>query len=378
MGSGMKLIYAFPEPLPLERARGLQAVSTVAALGRAGVDVAFAYVPVPGTDPFDYYGVARPDNVSLVPLSRSLPWPLDRIHSNRVFFARLRRHFGERLQQLPLMVRHLKLAAMLADKVPAVRMIYEAHEVFGDTAAEARREANRDLERRVRAHAAAIVANSAATARRFAELYASGAPITVIPNGVARPEQLPAKPWQQAARHIIYAGSFFPWKGVAELIEASAQLPGCTLTLIGGDAARIAEMRAAAKPGGAELVFIGHLPHAEVMTRLAGACIAVLPNRDDTDSAFTSPIKLFEYMAADCAIVASDLPSLREILAEDEAAWFKAGDATALAAAIRRLADSPELAAKLGEAARARSVEFTWDARARRLMAVLEPLGARP
>ena len=86
------------------------------------------------------------------------------------------------------------------------------------------------------------------------------------------------------------------------------------------------------------------------MTQLGASCIAVLPNRDDTDSRFTSPIKLFEYMAAGCALVVSDLPSLREVLGQDDAVWTAPGDAASLASAIRALAEDPERARRLAAA----------------------------
>ncbi len=73
----MKLLYVFPEPLPLQRARGIQTVHTVAALAAQGADVTLAYVPS-SEDPFTAYSVARPGNVRLLPESRSLPWPLTR------------------------------------------------------------------------------------------------------------------------------------------------------------------------------------------------------------------------------------------------------------------------------------------------------------
>ena len=368
----MNLIYAFPEPLPLERARGLQAVHTAGALAEAGVDVSFAYVPVAGADPFHYYDVRQPRNLVPVPIERSLPWPLSRVHSNRLFFARLQRRFSVELMRQPLMVRHLKLAALIAQHLPQTRFLYEAHEVFGDTASVSRREQHRRMEALVMARAVAVVTNSSATAKRLRELYAGDGILEVIPNGVTRPEAIPAKPWAEGARHIMYAGSFFPWKGTAELVAAAALLPGCRIEMIGGEPQRIGEYQAMLSPGGAEVVLTGRMPHAQVMQQLAAACIAVLPNRDDADSAFTSPIKLFEYMASGCAIVASDLPSLREILAEDDAVWVRAGDAAALAEGIRSLAANPERARLLGERVRAKSVEYTWAARGSRLKAVLK------
>jgi len=380
----VNLIYAFPEPLPLERARGLQAVHTVAALAEAGVNVQFAYAPVAGADPFHFYGVDRPGNAMPVPIARSLPWPLSRVHSNRLFFSRLQRHFAAELAQQPLMVRHIKLAALVAQQLPLAKFLYEAHEVFGDTASASRRDEHRRMEALVMARAGAVVTNSAATAQRLRELYAVGGIqglgdgiLEVIPNGVTWPETLPAKPWAEAARHVVYAGSFFPWKGAAELVAAAASLRDCRITMIGGEEQRIAEFKTLLASGGAEVVFAGRMPHVQVMQQLAGACIAVLPNRDDTDSAFTSPIKLFEYMATGCAIVASDLPSLREILAEEEAVWVRPGDAASLAEGIRALSDNPERARLLGERVRAKSAAYTWAARGAKLKAVLERMDTR-
>ena len=153
-------------------------------------------------------------------------------------------------------------------------------------------------------------------------------------------------------------------------------LNGLRIILMGGDERRMAELSARAAPGGAAMEFTGRLPHAQVMSRLASACIAVLPNRDETDSAFTSPIKLFEYMAAGCAIVASDLPALREILREDDAEWVKPGNPDSLAAGIRRLASDTQRAQALGDRVRARSLDYTWIARGRKLKVILESLHA--
>ncbi len=369
----MNLLYAFPEPLPLPRARGIQAVHTVAALAEAGVQVQFSYVTA-GEDPFVHYGLVRPDGVQLLPLSRSLPWPLERVHSNRLFAARLDRSID--LACVAVMVRHIKLAAWLADHPKRPKWLYEAHEVFADTAPGTQAGRRREEESRVFKSAAAVVANSAATARRLVELYGEPAALEVIPNGVVRPEYLPDKDWSNAGKKIVYAGSLFPWKGAADLVAAASSLAGCSIEIIGGEDAAIESLRAQAPRAGAELRFAGRLPHAEAMQRVLSACIAVLPNRADTDSGFTSPIKLFEYMAAGCAIVASDLAPIREILDEDEAIWTRPGDSASIAAAIATLVGNPDHARRLGEKVSLKSRQYTWKARAERLKSLLEKMGA--
>ena len=127
----MTLLYAFPEPLPLERARGVQVAHVVSDLARLGQAVELVYVPNPPLHPLGYYGLEVPAGLTLTPLSRSLPWPLARTHSNRLFFWRLRRH----LRTVPdavIYVRHLKLAAMLL-REPGLRLVYEAHEAVSYT-----------------------------------------------------------------------------------------------------------------------------------------------------------------------------------------------------------------------------------------------------
>ena len=86
---------------------------------------------------------------------------------------------------------------------------------------------------------------------------------------------------------------------------------------------------------------------------------------------FTSPLKLFDYMAAGVPIVASDLPSLREVLRDGENALLaNAGDADAFAAAVRRLLADRSLADRLGRQARIDVQQYSWDARARTLLTI--------
>jgi glycosyltransferase involved in cell wall biosynthesis len=368
----VKLLYVFPEPLPLERARGIQTVHTVAALAAQGIEVTLAHVPS-SSDPFTAYSVAMPAKVRLLPVSRSLPWPFVRMHSNRLFAARLAKHIDPR-ERGAVMARHIKVSALLLERIPTLKLVYEAHEVFADTAQQRRREDTERLERTVVKGAAALVANSRATAARLRALYEVIGPIEVIPNGVEYPESVPAKDWAHASERIVYAGSFFSWKGVDDLADAARALPEFRIRLIGGNEARIAQLRARAGSAGAVLDFTGHIPHGRVAAELAQACIAVLPNRADPDSAFTSPIKLFEYMAAGCALVVSDLPSVREVLEQDDAVWTAPGDATGLANAIRALAQDPERARHLGARVREKARGYTWAARGERLARIVRPL----
>jgi len=375
----VKLLYAFPEPLPLPRARGLQVAHALASLAATGTEVLLAHVPVKGQSPFNPLGQYRIDGIDPLPIERTWPSPLNRIppfsawHSTR-FFARRLWHAIDLHKPDLLYIRHLKLAALAAKRSNLPPLIYEAHEVFADTASPAKQEKMAALEQKVMRHAAGIVCNSRATAARLQERYGPARRLLALPNGVVPMPEPPEKPWADAGRHIVYAGSFFGWKGVDDLILAAKHLPDCKLTLIGGEDKQIERLRAMLDGQGAEVELLPRLPQSEVANLLSRACIAVLPNRPEPDSAFTSPIKLFEYMAAGCAIVASDLPSLREILSEEDAAWFPPGDPAGLAVALRTLVADPERARAMGRRLRAKSADYTWPARAAQLHAFLQDL----
>lgn len=371
----MNLVYLFPEALPLPRARGIQVAHTVVELAKLGIAVTLIHAPGEAPDPIATCGLVAPKNLNLASVSRRLPWPIQRIQSNKIYFYRLRHILKNLPSGTVVMMRHIKLAAMVLRTYPILPVLYEAHEVFADTAASGQRERISSDELLVMERASAIVTNSSATAKRITELYpVAGDKLTVIPNGVDLGTMNQARDWQELKRNVIYAGSFFGWKGVADLVMAASELPDFHIRLIGGDTAQKSTLQDLVPNCKAELEFQGRMPHAEVMRALGDACIAVLPNRPDTDSMFTSPIKLFEYMGAGCAVVASDLPSIREVLREDEAEWFVPGNPESLRDALLRLARDPERAKEMGLHLRKKAENYTWTARAERLRGVLEKI----
>jgi glycosyltransferase involved in cell wall biosynthesis len=115
---------------------------------------------------------------------------------------------------------------------------------------------------------------------------------------------------------------------------------------------------------------MGAIPHSRVPAVLAEADIALAPYAVDAPEYF-SPIKLFEYMAAGLAVVAGDLPAVREVVSKETAVLVPKGDPEALAAAVAGLSMDAARRQRLGRAARALvAAEHTWRHRARRVLAV--------
>jgi glycosyltransferase involved in cell wall biosynthesis len=179
---------------------------------------------------------------------------------------------------------------------------------------------------------------------------------------------------------VAYAGHLYAWKGVDVLLEALAQVPKARGLIVGGhakepDLARLTA-RASGLGIGDRVTFTGMVEPPRVARLLRQADVLALPNPASAISTrFTSPLKLFEYMAAGRPIVASDLPSIREVLQDEVNALLVApGNPDLMAAAIERLIRDPALSARLAAAALAAAPAYSWDRRAERLEELLDGL----
>ena len=132
------MLYPFPEPLPLPKARGVQVAWMADALCRAGVDLTLAYVPSPAGHPLSPIGRSVPGNLTLLPVSRNWPFPFLRWHSVERF-TRLLLPEIDRLNPDAIFVRHFKLSARLLLARPDIPRIFEAHEILSDCASPVQR-----------------------------------------------------------------------------------------------------------------------------------------------------------------------------------------------------------------------------------------------
>jgi len=167
---------------------------------------------------------------------------------------------------------------------------------------------------------------------------------------------------------VTYAGLTWAYRGLDRLVRAFAALQvevqDSVLVLVGGRPVERAEMTALAEELGiAEKVHLpGQRPQAEVVEWVAAADVLVVPGVINGLNA--SPLKMFEYAAMDRPIVADDIPAIREILGDDGARYFQAGDVAALQAALAAIQRDPTAAAAMAARVRERVAAFTYRARA--------------
>jgi len=169
---------------------------------------------------------------------------------------------------------------------------------------------------------------------------------------------------------VLAVGSRNPTKNLARLIEAWRLLgrDDLRLVLVGGAHARVFGASASDATALRGVIDLGPVDDAALKALYRNALALVFPS---TYEGFGLPP--LEAMAAGCPVAASTAPALREVCG-DAALFFDPLSPDAIAQALRRLADEPNLRVELVERGRRRAAQFTWDAAAQALLGVVTPL----
>ena len=222
--------------------------------------------------------------------------------------------------------------------------------------------------------ASAVIAPSAEVER---ELRAAGYPPSIVhhlPNGVpatpprTRQTRLAARCVLAESNHelelpdtaslAVYAGRLEPDCGLERLLDAwegiSRRRPKARLWLVGEGSLRSAlHRRIESLNLGGRVVLVGVFDQVDEL--LAAADLFVWPKPEAGTC-----LALLEAMAAGAPAVASDIPGHREWIADGrDGLLAPADDHGAWSAAIGRLLDEPEFAARLGEAAQRKAADFS-------------------
>jgi glycosyltransferase involved in cell wall biosynthesis len=228
----------------------------------------------------------------------------------------------------------------------------------------------RRLERFTWRSAERVLPVTAVLAGILAENGVDPARITVIPNGID-PARFPPRAPAPAGSAVTlgFVGFVRAWHGLDRVIEGmQAGAPNTRLVVV-GEGPAIPDLQAlAAKIGVApRVIFAGLVPPEQIGAHVQNFDVALQPSA----TPYASPLKIFDYMAAGCAIVAPDQPNIREILTQDETALlFDPADPAAMWRAIEQLAADAALRDRLGRAARTvlERRDYTWSGNAARLI----------
>ncbi len=390
-----KLLYISLMRLPTEKAHGLQIMQNCEAFAAAGCEVTLWVARRWNSrqlrkvkDPYVYYGVDANFAIRRIPCIDLFPlFPPDGVGARFAFYMLLASY--ALVSSILLLFsradiyysRDELLMALLALLKSGRSLAYEAHQF-----APAGRGAA--LQRYVAGRAGSVVATTERLRQDLiAQRDADPTRAIVAHDGIRRGRfaDLPARAdarqqllWSEEAFIVGYLGRLHTLgmdKGVGTLVDALATLDEVRLALVGGPDEMAQDLRerwlARGLPAN-RFMTVGHVRPAEVplYLRAFDVCAMPLPLTEHF-AHYASPLKLFEYMAAGRAIVASDLPAWSDVVADGDTALLPPpDDIAAWSAAIKRLKSDGELRDQLGERARRRAMaHYTWRARAERILA---------
>lgn len=376
------IVLVTADPMPSPRANGVQTAHTAAAFAALGHTVTLiASRPEQATQSVaDTYGL--PHSFAVLTLASWRPPPhwrnRKRIASLTFLPLLLLTLLRLRLRE-PLIIysredHYTGYLFLLLRHVPGIAIFFESH-YFPPT--------NRNLGWQVKMDG--IVTINHPLKQAYLDAGVPEAQLGVAPDGVDVARFTPQQSQQEARAGLnlpqktpllLYTGHLFAWKGVFVLAEAMRHLPHAHCVIVGGlkaDQQALAQFIEEQEIKNVQLV--GQVAATAVPPYLWAADALILPNsgKKEISRLYTSPLKLFEYMAAQRPIVASDLPSIRDVLTHGRNAHLvPADDPAALAAGVRAVLADEQYAANLAAQAADDVHQYSWQNRAQRIVDFME------
>ncbi|KKP77994.1 MAG: Glycosyl transferase group 1 [Candidatus Moranbacteria bacterium GW2011_GWF2_35_39] len=369
----MKLLYIANKRIPTEKAHGIQIVKMCEAFANIGLAVNLL-VPTRNNfikeDVFTYYNVRNNFKVGRF-YSPDFYWPgwLDRISfavkqliSSLIILrlaTRNKHDFIYSRDELSI------LLLSLFNK----NIFFEAHK-FSDKQS--------FFYKRFKKSGVKIVVISRGLRDKFIKFGFKYNNILFAPDGVAVEDFDLTIPKQEARkkvalpadkRMIMYAGQLFSWKGADIIARAAEILKNDLFVFVGGLGQDLIDFRYKFSDVD-NILIVGHRPHKDIPVYLKSADVLVLANssKEDISKFYTSPLKMFEYMASGTPIVASRLPSIMEVLNDENSLLVRSDSPVDLADGIRELLNDNDRAIKISQKALKDVAKFSWNSRARAIL----------
>ncbi len=372
----MNILYATIARLPTEKAHGIQIMNTCAAVAK---NVATLTLIVPWRkntltgSPFDFYQVPNNFTITTVPgrdfISTHFFGPVGFWLQN-YFFSK----------SVTIVVKQKKVDAIITRdflvlwwlRKVRIPLFYEMHTMPKKLGW---------FHRLVWKQVTGIIVISDGLRAAAAAAGIAESKLVVIRDGVDT-TQFNNTITKQAARKIlglsenqkmvIYTGHLYDWKGVHTLAAAARKIdPGIIIYFVGGTESDSQKFKECYTDSNIRVM--GWKPHQEIPLWLASSDVLVIPNsaKEMIGSTYTSPLKLFEYSAANRPIVATDVPALREVLG-DRAVFAQPDDAESLAQAIETVFADYTKWVTVAQA-QAHSVDqYSWEARGEAMVRFIE------
>ncbi len=367
----MKLLLAAPSTIPARTANSIQSMKMAQAFSELGHQV---LALAPGADPHvswdelaRHYGLDQQFEIEWLPAA-----PFWQRYDYALHVLQCARSWGADL----LFTRQPQAAALAGWRgFPTVLEIHDLPQgrmgplLFGSTLKQSR------LVR--------LVCISRALQQDISENYVVPAERTVVlPDGVdlRRYYKLPTP---SEARHKLYlpqrftagyTGHLYRGRGAEFILQLARLLPDVTFLLVGGEPQAVAECKRQAE-GLRNVVLTGFVPNAELPLYQAACEVLLMPYQQQVSASsggdiarYLSPMKMFEYLASGRVVMASALPVLSEVLKADNSVVLPANKPEIWANALGELREKDDVRRLLGDNARRTAEQYTWQARAKRIL----------
>lgn len=363
----MRIVYLSASSIPSRSANSIHVMRMCEAFGKNGHETTLIGKHFNGNwdkDVYDYYGVEPTFDLVLIPAKKIMGVGLLTLPN---LYAHLRQYDPKEVLIYARDIYGVSLAVRMG-----FRVIYEAH-------APPYNRLIRCLETSLFKHLCLIrlVVISYALADLYTSMYGVGDKTVVCHDAASVPSRSLNRdlcwPPCRSTLQVGYTGHLHPGRGIDIIIECAKRLPQYDFHVIGGDDKDILQWRPQAS---SNLHFHGFLEPSRVPFARAKCDILLMPYQTNlalpytraNTSAWMSPMKLFEYMASRKAIIASDLPVLREVLNERMAVLVPPADTDRWAEAIKRCEDAQFRDSLAQNAYEAFLKDYTWERRAKKVL----------
>ena len=173
---------------------------------------------------------------------------------------------------------------------------------------------------------------------------------------------------------VVYAGSLFPEKGIKYILLVAEQLRDVMFVLVGGEAEHVRYWRRYARTRGLGNVrFMGFVSNSLIPIYLAAADALVMPYGKERarimDIESTSPLKLFEYMAARKPIISTRIPAIQRIIQHGvNGLLTEPGNVKQLTEYVRYALENEKFAKSLSERAYEMVKDYDWKKRCQKIL----------
>ncbi len=382
----MKIIYIVNARLPTEKAHGYQISKMCAEFARAGHQVELwaptRHNPIK-KDIFSYYGIEPNFKIRYIKSYDWLKWVK--------FLGRFSFYLQGLQFWLKLWLQKLPQDVIVYTRNPSIvwlfsrqgyKTVYECHDWFARS---------RPLALFFLRQGDFIITTNHYIKQEFIK-YGFRKNILVAPNGIdlnifqikiSKPEAIEKlkigetlKNKLLASTVLLYTGSFRTMgvgKGIEEILEALRILKTKDLffAALGGNSQDIEfyQKLALAKGVIKQATFLPRVSQDQLALWQRSADIMLMPFPDKAHYRYhMTPLKTFEYMASGRPIIASSLPSIKQILNENIAVFVKPGDACDLTRAIKRLSADKDLAQRIANKAQKEVEQYSWAKRAEKIL----------